>query len=571
MSATKQATLGSMFKVILHWRWLPILATGIVLLVPISAWHVLNASEDQKIRRFVEIQAEVVKSNISKHLDEHRLELNQLQPCPQSNDSPGAMKWRARAEMFIGHHWNIRLLACFNKKGLQQRVTAKDGAHLHDLLEHPHQRSVLDQMQTHSDISAWYTDEKPTLAVVTIPLNGQNSSNNYIVVIIDIYKFLNGVRQTVLPDSFEMAITTSTTMLFNSRTTALGIESPWAVSKRWDGPIGPWTIHVWPTQEMLREVRSRATNIPLIFGPLLAILVGFAVYVIQRSRIRLGLLIESNRRFNAMMGASHEAVFIIDMTSHIISCNQAAKLIFARTEEDMVNRTTAQFYPTREDYLQFGKRLFPALEQDGHYEDEVTLRRADNDTFPAEIKVTQLESLGLLLVIRDLTKHKRADYDVLTGLVNRALFYERVIQALSQANRYGHTLAVLFLDLDDFKPVNDSFGHDVGDELLRQVAQRISSCVRQEDTVARIGGDEFTVLLNKIDQQKDAALIAKNILTALRSTFYVDDHELTISVSIGISLFPHDGSDAEELVKKADQAMYLAKKSGRNNFHFSAE
>ena len=163
-----------------------------------------------------------------------------------------------------------------------------------------------------------------------------------------------------------------------------------------------------------------------------------------------------------------------------------------------------------------------------------------------------------------------AYHDALTGLPNRPLFIDRLIVALAQASRTDQKLAVFFLDLDRFKDINDSIGHSTGDALLKSVAERIRRCVREGDTVARFGGDEFTLLIPRIDHVEDAAKIAQKILETLKIPFSVADHELFVTTSIGISVYPTDGIDPETLVRNADTAMYRAKDQGRDNYQLYA-
>jgi diguanylate cyclase (GGDEF)-like protein len=164
--------------------------------------------------------------------------------------------------------------------------------------------------------------------------------------------------------------------------------------------------------------------------------------------------------------------------------------------------------------------------------------------------------------------HHLAHHDVLTSLPNRMLLQDRLSQAIELAHRQGTQLAMLFMDLDRFKYINDSLGHAVGDQLLQSVAQRLLGCVRHSDTISRQGGDEFVVLLSHIKHAEDAALSAQKILAALTVPHLIDQIELHVSVSIGISTYPDDGQDAATLLKSADSAMYHAKESGRNNYKF---
>jgi len=161
-----------------------------------------------------------------------------------------------------------------------------------------------------------------------------------------------------------------------------------------------------------------------------------------------------------------------------------------------------------------------------------------------------------------------AYYDSLTGLPNRHFFQELLQSALARAQRHERMLAVLFLDLDRFKDINDTLGHPVGDQLLRAAAQRLKECCRRaEDTVARQGGDEFIILLPQFDDPQEPVRVAGKIIEAFARAFILPGHEITIGTSIGISIFPDDGGDLETLIKKADMAMYRAKEGGRNRYH----
>jgi diguanylate cyclase (GGDEF)-like protein len=183
---------------------------------------------------------------------------------------------------------------------------------------------------------------------------------------------------------------------------------------------------------------------------------------------------------------------------------------------------------------------------------------------------------GRLRAVEEHRAHAaRAEYiayhDGLTKLPNRSLFSKLLVQSLSQANRYKRHLAVLFLDLDRFKYINDTLGHDAGDQLLREVAARLRSCLRDSDTVARLGGDEFVVMLPELDEEKYAANVARKILSAVARPFVLAGQDYRITASIGISTYPQDGLDEQTLTKCADVAMYKAKEQGKNNFQFYSE
>lgn len=161
-----------------------------------------------------------------------------------------------------------------------------------------------------------------------------------------------------------------------------------------------------------------------------------------------------------------------------------------------------------------------------------------------------------------------ATHDNLTGLPNRTLFHDRLNQAMERYEREGKTTAILFIDIDDFKVINDGFGHHQGDSVLVSFAERLNNCIRGYDTVARLGGDDFAILLDDLPHPHVAASICERITTSMAKPFSIEEEKVVITVSIGISLYPYDGEEVTELLKNANSAMYTAKKKGENGFHF---
>lgn len=222
-----------------------------------------------------------------------------------------------------------------------------------------------------------------------------------------------------------------------------------------------------------------------------------------------------------------------------------------------------------------------AIIKHGHLTFEMTLTGKSGDVYPVEVSAHVFplgDSHVVLSIARDIRERKRAEeiiwhqayHDALTGLPNRLLFRDRLEQALAYARRHEKVLAVMFLDLDRFKTINDTLGHSVGDQLLQGVARRLTHCVREEDTVARMGGDEFTLLLPEVEQVDDVARIAQKLIDALKPPFYIEGYELYSSTSIGIAFYPNDGEEPETILKNADTAMYRAKDHGRNNYQLYA-
>ena len=160
-----------------------------------------------------------------------------------------------------------------------------------------------------------------------------------------------------------------------------------------------------------------------------------------------------------------------------------------------------------------------------------------------------------------------AQYDHLTGLVNRTLFRDRLVHAMARSKRMQQPIGLMLLDLDRFKAVNDTFGHDMGDELLKVVSERLKACVREVDTVARMGGDEFTIILEGASSEQNILVVAKRITESIATAFELKGHQISIGVSIGITIYPHDDHPVDELLKHADTAMYRAKQQGGSAFH----
>jgi diguanylate cyclase (GGDEF)-like protein len=206
------------------------------------------------------------------------------------------------------------------------------------------------------------------------------------------------------------------------------------------------------------------------------------------------------------------------------------------------------------------------------------MRRSGED-FDSELSISQMQVAGQRLfigIVRDITDRKRvherieqlAHHDFLTKLPNRALFKDRLERAIAIADRNEGRVAVLFLDLDGFKAVNDELGHEAGDSLLCEIARRISGVIRHSDTVARVGGDEFTVILNEIGTAQDVSVVAGKILTAVGIPFAVAGQQCRIGASIGIAIFPDHARAHDALLRAADASMYAAKQAGKNTFRF---
>ena len=304
---------------------------------------------------------------------------------------------------------------------------------------------------------------------------------------------------------------------------------------------------------------------------------GFVYDITERKRAEESVSAANTqlRTQTAAMTASMDGIGIINDRLEFTYANDSlAKLFGYPSPQSMVGRSLCDLYEPHEQ-IRLITSIVPLVQQRGRWRGEATGLRTDGTSFPQEISLTAIAGDGsTVCVVRDITERTYAEeqikhlayHDALTNLPNRLLFKDRLTVALSHAQREGSSLAVLFLDLDRFKIINDSLGHNIGDQLLQAVASRIAACVRESDTVARLGGDEFTVLLPRLHHSQDVAPIASKIIDAVRYPFHIEGRELYTTTSIGISVYPEDGSDAETLIKNADTAMYQAKELGRDNY-----
>lgn len=275
-----------------------------------------------------------------------------------------------------------------------------------------------------------------------------------------------------------------------------------------------------------------------------------------------------------------EGVIITDGAANIVAVNPAFTEITGYSEAEVLGRNP-RFLQSRRHDRAFFATLWEALRSTGHWQGEIWNRRKNGEVYPEWLTISRVDGAAggighYVAVFTDITALKRsqqrleqmAHHDYLTGLPNRFLFNAHLEQALQRAHRRKSHVALLFLDLDRFKTINDTLGHPVGDELLQTVANRLKTCVRKQDVVARLGGDEFTVVMEDLSYPRDAALVAHKILHALAQPMTLGGHELFITTSIGISIYPRDSDKAGDLVRNADTAMYRAKEQGRNKYEF---
>ena len=304
------------------------------------------------------------------------------------------------------------------------------------------------------------------------------------------------------------------------------------------------------------------------------------VWYVQTCRATESLAQNRERLLGVAFHHSGEAIMITDHDNCIVTVNPAFTELTGYTQEEVVGKNPSMLSAgrtTREEY----ERMWAAISLKGYWQGEIWDRRKDGGVYPKwlSISVMRDESGEIRFHIAHFSDisaeraaeaklHHMAHHDMLTGLSNRVSLKDRLEHALALARRESSRVALLFIDLDRFKSINDTLGHHVGDELLIAVSQRLRQCVRESDLVARLGGDEFVVMLPGLDQTPAAASVAEKIVASIGEPYLIGAHTLYTTPSVGIAIYPEDGADGESLMRNADAAMYHAKSAGRNNFQF---
>ncbi|HXP97285.1 MAG TPA: EAL domain-containing protein [Telmatospirillum sp.] len=291
---------------------------------------------------------------------------------------------------------------------------------------------------------------------------------------------------------------------------------------------------------------------------------------------------DQSRLAAKVLEATSEGIFVTDIGLHIIHVNPSFSRLTGFDAADVLGHKPSVLASGRHG-PEFYATMWKAIQKDGIWRGEIWDRKKSGDLFVIWLNISVVKNehgaiSHYFALFSDITSRKLseerlnhlANHDVLTGLPNRALFLERLSRTLVRAQRNKLVFALLFLDLDQFKQINDNLGHIVGDTLLREVAERLSATVRRQDTVARLGGDEFVLIIEDINDFRDAATVAQKILGQFAPTFLLNGQPTRVSASVGISLFPGNGTDPATLLREADEAMYCAKKQGRASFRFAS-
>ncbi len=351
-----------------------------------------------------------------------------------------------------------------------------------------------------------------------------------------------------------------------------------------------WTLQYFSVPEFDQRLLNQRPRSIALAGILISILLTLLTWslVDGRSRAisvtrRLARELQERRRAEADMRLAKKvienvdtAVLVTDPQSIILQVNPAFTAITGYTAAEAVGKKS-KLLASGAHTPEFFSEMWQVLNNTGSWQGEIFNRRKNGEFYTEWLSINAVRDetgqlTNYVALFSDISERKAAEahmvnlahYDPLTGLPNRTLLTDRLQQAISTAKREQHFMVVMFIDLDKFKPINDTLGHHVGDILLKEVAIRIQDCLRESDTAARIGGDEFVVLLPMVDKEGDAYAVAEKIRKALDESFMIMGHQLNISSSIGIAVFPEHGRDEKSLLMNADSAMYHAKETGRN-------
>lgn len=358
----------------------------------------------------------------------------------------------------------------------------------------------------------------------------------------------------------------------------------------WDVVLGPtqesllsfWSTFSVEKRPLIVSVHQRkdGTTFPVEVSLGLIPYAGSAILAMARD-ISDRQEIEENRLLTtAVFDGATEAIMVTDENGNILITNPAFSAITGYSADEVAGLPCSILKSGKQDEI-FYQNMWQSLNNSGTWEGEIYNRRKNGELYPQWLSIAKIvdEQYGVTKYValsRDITRRKQSDlkiwkqanFDQLTGLANRNLFRDRLDQALIHCNRSESKVCLMFIDLDRFKEVNDTLGHDVGDKLLQEAAKRLMSCVRSEDTVSRLGGDEFTVILQDLTDVKYTKTIAQKLLDILTTPFLIEGHHAYVSGSIGITIYPDDGDDVKALLKNADTAMYQSKSAGRDRYQF---
>lgn len=584
---------------------LPLLVGAILSILVFLLWSMLHAADHARLRLLIKGESERITAIVDGDL---RMRIPALLRMARRWDAEGGSTrtaWQADALGYIADMPGFRSMSWIGEDG-QLRWSVPADARTSRL----------------ADVKPQHGRREPFAGPVTqladggrgfalyFPLRAHGRPDGYIVAVIQAGVWLDNVLmhsdEINLDRDYGLSIRLGGSELFSTGPAMdVAQRALWRQRDRLGLLNRHLLISVWPTTRFFERTHSDQADMALIGGIGVVLLAIYMVFLYQRASYALqrgevmnaslkdeiaerhrveSALRDSESQSRAVFEAVLDSIVTIDVDGRILSANPAALSMFGYTQSELLGHNVSMLMPASvghehdiyiRRYLETGERRIIGIGR------EVEGQRSDGRRFPLALSISEMRVSGerrFVGVMRDITARRLAEeeirhmatHDPLTDLPTARLARDRLEQAIAEARRAGRQAAVMFLDLDGFKPVNDTYGHVVGDDVLRQVAGRLSEGLREVDTVARIGGDEFLIIAGGLDDGEDAALIARKVVDLLSPPLNTGaGGQVRVGCSLGVALYPRDGHTVDHLINLADRAMYRIKHAGKNGYAFA--
>jgi diguanylate cyclase (GGDEF)-like protein/PAS domain S-box-containing protein len=570
-------------------KFLPIVTVLLGSLFFLLLWQALVAEEDRGMVIKTEYDAGQIKDSIDAKINTFSDALMRMQKRLEYQTSFPESAWRFDANLYLSSIKGFEAIAWVSSANTWFIENNHDYP---ASISQPTFKTCLDQAsnQPHSIDTSF----------VTIP--SQHSLENFCIVrvsskgsligLVNLRVFLNDILYATSDKFYRFSLFRNNNIMEIGPGTGEVLSSDWITSVSLPEIDNDLKIRLWPTDKFLRQNSFVFPMYSLMAGMLITLLLALVQHFwIKAHQERKNLMAAIKKqqtlemRFQAITVSAIDAIIMFDKEDKIVFWNPAATHIFGYALYEVIGSHIQNLIiPTRylQAYREGFRRFFESSEQGQLLGRafEIIARKKDGGELPIEISVSAVRMLDkweAIAIVRNITDRKKAEeiikhqanYDILTDLPNRLLFSELLKKSIEEADKLGSAVSLMTIDLDLFKPVNDEFGHEAGDELLRQVSHRLLESVRASDSVARVGGDEFAIILTNLHHHKKETLaIVEKILKEIQKPFLIYENKVTIGCSIGIVSYPTDANNQRDLIIKADDAMYTAKKSGKCQFCF---
>ncbi len=571
-------------------NFIPILIIVVGCVFFILLWQSLVADQNQKMILKVKDDAEQIKTEIDEKVMTYNLALARMEKRMDYQNYASQTAWLYDAKLYLDDMKPYQAIIWMPEGQATPWIAVNNNITL----------TNLDKQKLQSCLHQAQMNTMPNDFMIMVPPQ-QNleqfcivrySAKGYLVGLVNMQAFLKDTFSDLNDEYYQIMLSKNNNNLEIHHAIGQVLSNEWMIVLPLSQIDEQLKLSVQPTDEFLQKKNSILPIIALIVGSLLTLLLALALrfwIVANHERKELAEAIKNREaldtRFQAITVSANDAIIMLDKVGRIVFWNEAAIQMFGY----LLSEVSGQFYyniiiPPR--YIEAQKKEFEHFlitgEGPGSGKNfEMTAITKNGTEFPVEVSISTVtidDKWEGIAVMRDITERKKsnaiiqhqANYDALTDLPNRILFYERLKLSVSNADRLQSWVSLLSMDLDGFKSVNDTYGHEVGDEVLKEVSHRLLQCIRQTDTATRLGGDEFAIILTNIHNKTEISLVAQNIIDQLSQPYNIGSITVMVTASIGITIYPVDAADQKELLTKADHAMYMAKKSGRNKFCFFA-